>query len=227
MMLRLQKEGAHNINFVSPSHMVFQMADAIEEARRLGLAIPIVYNSNGYDSLESLRRIRGLVDIFLPDLKYMGDTLGRCYSGVDDYADIAPAAIEEMLGQVGPLELDPEGIARRGLLVRHLVLPGRMENSRDCLSYLAGLGSRMAISVMSQYSPQHNAALHPGMDRVLSPEEYDEVVDCALELGLKNAFVQELESQLHYLPDFERERPFDPTRPRPAPAAPFKPGAHG
>src|SRR5512142_41478 len=123
-MLRLQHEGAHNINMVSPSHMIFQMADAIQAAKRKGLVVPIVYNTNGYDSVEALRQIRGLVDIYLPDIKYLDDGLGKRYSAVKDYAAVIPGALREMLGQVGPLEMDEEGIAVRGLLVRHLVLPG-------------------------------------------------------------------------------------------------------
>lgn len=212
-MLRLQSGGAHNINFVSPSHMVHQMADAIERSRLLGLSIPIVYNSNGYDSVESLDMIRGLVDIYLPDIKYMKNEIGARLSGVADYADVAPAAIEEMLDQVGPLEVDQDGVAVRGLLVRHLVLPGGLENSRECLRFLAELDPGMAVSLMSQYSPRHNASRHPDIDRPLTAEEYEEILDFALQCGLENAFVQEVESQAHYLPDFDRIRPFDPVPP--------------
>ena len=120
-ILRLQSEGAHNINFVSPSHMIFQMADAIIAAKEKCLVIPIVYNTNGYDSVDALRQIRGLVDIYLPDIKYMDNALAKRYSAVLDYAEIIPSVLREMLDQVGHLKVDDDGIARRGVLVRHLV----------------------------------------------------------------------------------------------------------
>jgi putative pyruvate formate lyase activating enzyme len=207
-MLRLQSEGAHNINFVSPSHMIFQMAYAIQVARAKGLTVPVVYNSNGYDSVKALRRIRGLVDIYLPDIKYMDNALGRNFSAADDYADVIPGVLREMLDQVGLLELDDDGIAVRGLLVRHLVLPGQLENSKACLKFLAELKPEITVSIMSQYSPQYKADKVPELNRTLTAEEYDEITDYALELGLENAFIQTLESQETYLPDFDKIAPF-------------------
>ncbi len=210
-ILRLQYEGAHNINFVSPSHMVFQMADAIQSAKEKGLVVPVVYNSNGYDSVDALRQIRGLVDIYLPDIKYLDNKLGKQFSLVDDYADIVPGVLREMLNQAGSLEMDNDGIAMRGLLVRHLVLPGHLDNSRRCLSFLADLSPDIHVSIMSQYSPQYKAGAYPGISRTLTEKEYDEITDYALGLGLENAFIQELKSQYHYLPDFDQERPFKST----------------
>ncbi len=207
-MLRLQAEGAHNINFVSPSHMIFQMAEAIQAARAGGLVVPIVYNSNGYDAVEALRQIRGLVDIYLPDIKYLDKEPAKRLSKVGDYAEVVPGVLSEMLDQVGHLELDVDGIAVRGVLVRHLVLPGYLGNSRRCLRLLADLSPDMCISLMAQYSPQYKARDYPEINRTLSQDEYDQIVDYALELGLENAFVQEIESQAHYLPDFDQERPF-------------------
>jgi putative pyruvate formate lyase activating enzyme len=214
-MLRLQDQGAHNINFVSPSHMVFQMADAIKLAKGNRLIIPVVYNSNGYDSVDALRQIRGLVDIYLPDIKYMDNGLGKQFSAVRDYADIIPGVLREMLDQVGHLKVDADGVAVQGLLVRHLVLPGQLENSRRCLRFLADLSPDTFVSIMSQYSPQYKACDYPAINRPLTKDEYDEVMDYALDLGLENAFIQELESQEHYLPDFEQESPFnaDPSIP--------------
>lgn len=210
-ILQLQEQGAHNINFVSPSHMIFQMADAIEAAREKGLAVPVVYNSNGYDSVDALRQIRGLVDIYLPDIKYLDNELGKKFSAVDDYADIIPGVLLEMLDQAGNLQMNDDGIAVRGLLVRHLVLPGHMENSRRCLDFLAGLSPDIHVSIMSQYSPQYKAYAYPEIDRTLTDDEYDEIICYALELGLENAFIQKLESQSHYLPDFDQEQPFKST----------------
>ena len=209
-MLRLQEAGAHNINFVSPSHMIFQMADAITTAKAKGLALPIVYNSNGYDSVYALRQINGLVDIYLPDIKYMDNELGKMFSGVSDYADTVPGVLREMLQQVGNLQMDEAGTAFRGLLVRHLVMPGCLNNSRDCLRFLADLSPAIFVSIMSQYSPQFKAGTYPGIDRPLTKKEYDEVTDYALELGLENAFIQDLASRDHYLPDFARDNPFHP-----------------
>ena len=208
-MLRLQDEGAHNINFVSPSHMIFQMADSINLAKAKGLVIPVVYNSNGYDSVGALRQIRGLVDIYLPDIKYMDNRLGKQYSAVRDYADIVPEVLREMLDQVGHLGMNEEGIAIGGLLVRHLVLPGQLDNSRRCLRFLADLSTDTFVSIMSQYSPQYKACDYPGINRSLTEAEYNEITEYALDLGLENAFIQELESQKRYLPDFTQESPFN------------------
>jgi putative pyruvate formate lyase activating enzyme len=208
-MLRLQEMGAHNLNFVSPSHVVFQMAEAIRAAKAKGLVVPIVYNSNGYDSVEALRQIRGLVDIYLPDIKYLDNGLGRQFSAAPDYADVVPGVLREMLDQVGHLDVNEEGIAVRGLLVRHLILPGCLDNSRRCLRFLAELSPDTFVSLMSQYSPQYKACKYPGLNRTLTRAEYDEITEYALDLGLENAFIQELESQEHYLPDFAQESPFN------------------
>jgi len=208
-MLRLQDEGAHNINFVSPSHMIFQMADAIKVAKGKGLVLPVVYNTNGYDSLDALRQIRGLVDIYLPDIKYLDNGIGKQFSKARDYADIIPGVLREMLDQVGHLEMNDDGIAVQGLLVRHLVLPDHLDNTRRCLRFLSDLSPDIFISIMSQYSPQYKAWDYPEINRTLTEAEYDEVTDYALDLGLENAFIQELESQEHCLPDFAQASPFN------------------
>lgn len=209
-MQRLEEAGAHNINLVSPSHLIFPLADAIEIARTQGLTIPIVYNSNGYDSVAALRQIRGLIDIFLPDLKYLGGNTAGALSAAPDYGKIVPEVLREMFAQVGHLELDDAGVARRGLLVRHLVLPGYLENSLACLRFLAGLSRYLYLSIMSQYSPRHRAGEYPPLDRTLSEKDYEAVIDYALELGLENAFIQEFDSNQEYLPDFSRTDPFGP-----------------
>ncbi|SEM11938.1 putative pyruvate formate lyase activating enzyme [Syntrophus gentianae] len=207
-MRRLEEAGAHNINLVSPSHLIFPLADAISIARAQGLAIPVVYNSNGYDSVEALRQIRGLIDIFLPDLKYLDQNAAGELSAAPDYGEIVQEVLREMFAQVGHLEFDDDGVAQKGLLVRHLVLPGYLENSLSCLAFLAGLSRNLYISIMSQYSPQHKARKHPPLNRTLTEREYDAVIAYALELGLENAFVQEYESSETYLPDFSRPDPF-------------------
>ncbi|MBN1559824.1 radical SAM protein [candidate division KSB1 bacterium] len=208
-MLRLQERGAHNINFVSPSHVIFQIADAIIAAKEKGLVVPVVYNSNGYDSVDALRQIRGLVDIYMPDIKYMNNELARRLSAADDYADIIPGVLAEMLDQVDHLEMDARGIAVRGLLLRHLVLPGHLDNSCKCLQFLADLSPYIFVSIMSQYSPQYKACDYPEINRTLRRDEYDQITDYALDLGLENAFIQHLASHDHYLPDFARKHPFN------------------
>lgn len=208
-MIDLEEKGAHNINFVSPSHMIYQMADAIKLARRKGLLIPIVYNSNGYDSIEVLREIKGLIDIYLPDFKYMDNRISGMFSKSENYADIVTGVLMEMLDQVGHLKMDTEGIATKGLLVRHLVLPGHLENSRKCLRFLSELSPDIFVSIMSQYSPQFRACSFPEIDRTLTKDEYGKMTDLALSLGLKNLFLQEIGSQDQYLPDFSKKTPFD------------------
>ena len=207
-MLKLQKEGAHNINFVSPSHVALQMADAIVLAKEEGLSIPIVYNSNGYDSVETLKKIAGLVDIYLPDIKYMDNTLGKRYSNVDDYATMIPKVIEEMYNQVGLLKTDKKGVATKGLLVRHLILPGLLENSKKCLKFLSEVSLELNVSLMSQYSPLHKACEFPEINRTLTKDEYDEMVEYAVSIGLENVFIQELQSKEEGLPDFNLKEPF-------------------
>jgi putative pyruvate formate lyase activating enzyme len=188
--------------------MIFQMADAISVAKEKGLSIPVVYNTNGYDSVDALRQIRGLVDIYLPDIKYMDASLSKQYSAVRDYSKVIPGVLREMLDQVGHLEVDNEGIAVQGLLVRHLVLPGQLDNSRKCLRLLADLSPDIFVSIMSQYSPQHKAGHYPEINRTLTEKEYEKITEYALDLGLENAFVQELESQDQCLPDFAQKDPF-------------------
>jgi putative pyruvate formate lyase activating enzyme len=158
--------------------------------------------------VDALRQIKGLVDIYIPDIKYLEHEPAKKFSHADDYADIVPGVLREMLHQAGHLEMDDDGIAVRGVLVRHLVLPGYLENSRQCLRFLAGLSPDIHVSIMSQYSPQYMAHDFPEINRPLTEDEYDKIIDYALELGLENAFIQKLESQVQYLPDFDQERPF-------------------
>ncbi len=207
-MLHLQEQGAHNINLVSPSHILPQLTAALSLAKDNGLTIPVVYNSNGYDSVTALKGMRGLVDIYLPDIKYLDNNLGRRYSGVPNYGDIIPGVLAEMLAQVGMLQTDKDGIARRGLLVRHLVLPGHLTNSRECLHLLKDLAPDITLSIMSQYTPCHQTHEFPEINRPLNAAEYDEIISYALDLGLKHAFIQEMSSQGSSMPDFDRPQPF-------------------
>ncbi|MFC1478738.1 radical SAM protein [Candidatus Margulisiibacteriota bacterium] len=208
VMLELQDKQAHNINLVSPSHVCLPAAESICIAREKGLTIPIVYNSNGYDSAAMLKIMEGLIDIYMPDIKYADNDHAAAYSSADNYVQSNRAALKEMFRQVGPLQCDDKGVARKGLLVRHLVLPHGLSGSIDCLRFLAGLSPEITISLMSQYSPQYKAPGIPLMKRPLTHEEYDPIVEEAKALGLENVFIQELSSQGHYLPDFDQENPF-------------------
>jgi len=207
-MLALQERGAHNVNLVSPTHVIAQVAESVCIAREKGLSIPIVYNTNGYDAVETLRCLDGLIDVYLPDVKYSDDAAARAYSGIERYVEVNRAAIAEMFRQVGHLALDGDGIARRGILVRHLVLPAGLAGSRDSLAFLASLSTDVVVSLMAQYSPQYKARRMPPLDRRISRAEYERVLDWALELGLDRCFVQQVESSQVLVPDFRRAQPF-------------------
>jgi len=206
-MLHLQNElGCHNINLVSPSHFVPQIVEALLEAVPKGLNIPLVYNTNGYDSMETLKELDGIIDIYLPDFKYFNNESALKLSGAADYVEAAQAAIREMYRQVGNLVIDDCGIAQRGLIGRHLILPDRLSGSREVLKWLAGELSRdVTISVMSQYHPIHRALGMPPLDRNISQQEFDEVFNLVVELGIENGWVQQLEAADYYVPDFERK----------------------
>ena len=201
----------HNINFVSPSHFVPQLVRAVLEAVPMGLRLPLVYNTSGYDSLKSLRELEGIIDIYLPDLRYASDRWGKKFSQASDYVERARTAIKEMHRQVGDLMVDDEGIARRGLIVRHLILPNRIAGSRESLKWLVNeVSPNIAVSVMAQYFPSHHASPTPLLSRKISPSEYAEVVELLDKLGIENGWVQEMDAAENYLPDFERQgHPFD------------------
>ena len=207
MMLYLQDElGCHNINLVSPTHYVPQIVEAVCEAVPLGLNIPIVYNTNAYDSLETLSLLDGIIDIYLPDIKYSSDRWASKFSAARQYVKHSRTAILEMYRQVGNLETDGNGIAQRGLIVRHLILPNRLSGSASSLKWLATeLSQDVILSIMAQYYPCHLAHNEPLLSRRITAGEYREVVDIMQGLGLGNGWLQQLESADHYLPDFHRE----------------------
>ncbi len=186
MMLRLQAMGCHNINLVSPSHVVAQILAAVEVAAGRGLRLPLVYNTGGYDSREALALLDGVVDIYMPDMKYGDAAIAHKYSHVRDYWEVNRAAVTEMHRQVGDLVVDDKGIARRGLLVRHLVLPGGLAGSTKVLRFLAEeLSPRTYLNLMDQYRPCYRAAENPPLDRPLSRDEYMDVLALARRLGLR------------------------------------------
>ena len=184
VMLRLQEEGAHNINLVTPSHVVPQIVEALYYAVERGLNIPIVYNTSSYDDLETLKLLDGIVDIYLADLKYLDEEIARKYSGVKNYPKVAKEAVAEMYRQVGNLQTDGEGVAYRGLLVRHLVLPNDLSTSFKVVDYLASLGKGLAVNIMGQYFPFYRAHEYPELARPVYPWEVERVKRYAREKGL-------------------------------------------
>jgi putative pyruvate formate lyase activating enzyme len=179
MMLELQRKGAHNINFVTPTHFLPQILAALPQAIQGGLSLPLVYNTSGYERVECLRLLDNVVDLWLPDSKYASDDVARRLSGFKDYVRINRAALREIYRQVGAeLDLDDQGIARRGMIIRHLVLPGGMAGTDDVLLWIAqNLSKRIRVSLMDQYFPAHRAVGDPILGRKISYEEYE----CALE----------------------------------------------
>lgn len=209
MMLRLQSEGALNINLVSPTHVILPVLRALRTAHFEGLEIPLVWNSNGYDSLEVIQALDGIVDVYLPDLKYRSPALSRRYSGAADYFEHASAAVREMSVQRPVLETGPDGAARRGLIVRHLVLPGAAADSLAILDWmLEALSPYIGLSLMSQYRSCYKAPRE--IRRPLEPEEYRPVAERAVALGFGHLFLQPepFRPEEHLVPDFRKREPF-------------------
>jgi putative pyruvate formate lyase activating enzyme len=188
MMLWLQAQGCHNINFVTPEHVASQVIEAVDAAVPMGLRLPIVYNTSAYDSLDSIALLDGIVDIYMPDFKYWSADRSRTYMKAADYPEAARAAIQAMHSQVGSLVLDDEGLARRGLLVRHLVMPGCLDETRSILEWIAStLGTDTYVNLMDQYHPagKVGSTAYPEINRPLAPGEFEQAQRIAGELGLR------------------------------------------
>lgn len=186
MMLSLQEQGCHNINLVSPSHVVAQIVAAVEIAVTKGLRLPLVYNTGGYDSVEALALLDGIVDIYMPDMKYGDSLIARKYSKVRNYVEVNRMAVKEMHRQVGDLVLDQSGLARRGLLIRHLVLPGNLASSERVLDFIAHeISLNTYLNLMDQYRPCYRAGEYPPLDRQITAEEYDRALALAKRYGLR------------------------------------------
>jgi putative pyruvate formate lyase activating enzyme len=186
MMLTLQRRGCHNINFVSPTHVGPQIIEAVFLAAQEGLNIPLVYNTGGYDSMAMLKLFSGIVDIYMPDMKYADPQIGERYSQIAHYPAVNRRAVKEMHRQVGDLTLNAQGVAERGLLVRHLVLPNQLAGSEEVLRFIAEeISLDTYINLMDQYRPCYRAHQHPELNRRIHRSEYQEVASLAAELGLK------------------------------------------
>ena len=205
--LDLQAQHAHNINLVTPTHMMPRILDALQLAKEKGLHIPIVYNTGGYENPETLKLLEGWVDIYLTDFKYMSAALSGAYSHAADYAEMAKPALAEMVRQTGEARFSPDGMMRRGVIVRHLLLPGQTADSKTVVEYLyRTYGDKIWISLMNQYTPLEWVQEDPVLHRRVTQAEYDAVVDYAVELGVENGFTQEGEAASEsFIPQFEGE----------------------
>lgn len=203
-IFRLKAAGAVTISLITAAHFTDRLVPVLREVRQRGLDLPIVWNSSGYESVETLQRLEGLVDVYLPDFKYMDPDLARRYSRAGDYPKVAKAALAEMYRQTGPLVFAGDRLVR-GMVVRHLVLPGLVHDSEAVLAYLhETYGNDIFLSIMNQYTPAGDLSACPELDRRLTEAEYEAVVDFALVLGVTNALVQDSDSQsADFTPDFD------------------------
>ncbi|GKX68650.1 radical SAM protein [Inconstantimicrobium mannanitabidum] len=207
IFLELKSKGAHNINLVTPTHFVPQIIEAIKIARSKGLDLPIVYNTNGYDSIYTIKQLDGFVDVYLPDFKYFDDKYSTKYSSAPNYKENVLKIIGEMLKQVGTPQFDDNGIMLKGVIVRHLMLPGLLFDSKKVIDTLyKNFSDSIFISIMNQYTPLNKACNYPEINKTLNPKHYDSLIDYALSIGVKNGFIQdEGTSDTNFIPPFNYE----------------------
>lgn len=206
--LALQEKGAANINLVTPDHYMLQIVEAVRVAKKKGLSLPIVYNGSGYEKQDVIKKLGGIVDIFLTDFKYMDAHLAEKYSKAPDYPVVAKAALQEMIKVTGEPVFDENGMMRRGTMVRHLLLPGHKKNAKEVLGYVyETYGEKVYISLMNQYTPFERLKEHSEFQqlcRKVTKREYESVVDFAIELGIRNAFIQEGDTAKEsFIPEFD------------------------
>lgn len=208
LFLDLQEKGAHNINLVTPTHYIPQIVHSLDIAKKNGLYIPIVYNTSGYEKIESLRMLEGYIDIYLPDFKYFDNKYSMKYSSAPDYFKVASSALSEMTRQIGNIEFDKSGLMTKGVIVRHLMLPGLLFDSKKVIDYLySTYKDSIYISIMSQYTPLHTIPdnFHE-LKRNLPEGHYDALINYAVELGIENAFTQDgASAKESFIPDFYDE----------------------
>lgn len=207
IFLELQEQNAANINLVTPTHYTLEIIEAIRIARSKGLKLPVVYNCSGYEKVETLKLLDGIVDIYLVDYKYEDSAIARRYSNASDYPTVVKGALAEMVRQCGNAEFNEEGMMQKGVIVRHLLLPGCLENAKAVVKYVfKTYGDKVFLSLMNQYTPLPHVAKWPELNRRVTLEEYEELVDYAIELGVENGFVQEGETaEESFIPEFDNE----------------------
>lgn len=203
--LKLQKRGAHNINLVTGCIYVPQIVGSLKLAKAKGLTLPVVYNSSGYEKVETLQMFSAYVDVYLPDLKYYYDELAKDLSGISNYFEVATKAIKEMERQVGSPKFDENEMIQKGLIIRHLVLPNHLQNTKQVLKWIhKNMDSQVYVSVMAQYFPEYKACERVDINRKLTKGEYEEVMNFAEKLGIENGYFQELEeNERQYVPKWE------------------------
>ena len=210
IFLELQEKRANNINLVTPGHFVPQIVKALDQARKEGLTLPVVYNTSSYETVDTIKMLEGYVDIYLPDFKYMSPVLSKKYSHAPDYAEVAKAAIAEMVRQTGKAVFvngDEDNLILSGTIVRHLTLPGCMADSMQILKYLhETYGDMIYISIMNQFTPLSNLEKYPELNRRITDEEYETLVDYAIDIGIENGFIQEGDTaEESFIPAFDCE----------------------
>ena len=205
VMVKQQEAGVHNINLVTPTMYVYQIIETIKIARKNGLNIPIIYNSNGYENIETIKALKGYIDVYLPDLKYYSNEIAVKYSKAPNYFEIASKAILEMINQVGAPEFDEDGIIKKGVMIRHLVLPNHIQNSKNVLKWIKeNIPEKIYIDVMAQYFPTYKAKEDELINRKLTKREYKEIENYFYLLDFKNGYMQELgEHEEEYVPKWE------------------------
>lgn len=204
IFINQQEKGVNNINLVTPTMYAFQIIEAIKLAKKNGLIIPIIYNTNGYEKIETLKALQGYIDVYLPDLKYYSNKLSIKYSKVNNYFSVATEAIKEMYRQVGTPKFNEDGIIQRGIIIRHLVLPNHIQNSKNILKWIKeNMPQDVYVSIMAQYFPTYKAKEDELLNRKLTKKEYKEIENFLYTLDLKNGYIQELgEHEEEYVPDF-------------------------
>lgn len=207
IFLELQDKGANNINLVTPTHFVPQIIEALKIAKNKGLDLPIIYNTNSIDSLDTIKALNGYIDVYLPDFKYFEDKYALKYSKIKGYSENVLEIIEEMVRQVGDPKFNKDGIIQKGVIVRHLLLPGLLFDSKKIIDAIyKKFGDSVYISLMNQYTPMYNAKMYPEINKSINEKTYDSLIDYALSIGVKNGFIQESGSNSEeFVPDFNNE----------------------
>ncbi|OAA82998.1 radical SAM protein [Clostridium ljungdahlii] len=207
IFLEQQDRNAHNINLVTPTHYIPQIIEALDIAKSKGLQLPVLFNTNSYINAATLKDLKGYIDVYLPDLKYFNNKYAVKYSHAPDYFSYASKAIEKMFNQVGTIKFDKNGMVTKGVIIRHLMLPGLLFDSKKIIDYIYNtFGDSVYISIMNQYTPMYNSYKFPEINRPLSPKHYDSFINYCLSLGIKNAFIQEsTSSSKSFVPDFNLE----------------------
>ncbi len=204
IFLKQQEKKVNNINLVTPTMYAYQIIEAIKIARKNGLKLPIIYNTNGYEKVETIKALDGYIDVYLPDLKYYSDTLSKKYSNVDKYFEIATKAIKEMYKQVGQATFNEEGIIQKGVIVRHLIFPNHLQNTKHILKWIKENLGDIYVSIMAQYFPTYKAKGDSEIGRKLTKKEYKEIENFLFTLDLKNGYMQELgEHEEAYVPKWD------------------------